>query len=108
VATDRLSVLDGWRGISIGLVMAAHLLPLGPKFMQLNHVAGVLGMVIFFILSGFLITRLLLSQPPIAHFLIRRFFRILLRHLCAGGLDSTKCVLCAFQLHRQLAAHPIR
>jgi peptidoglycan/LPS O-acetylase OafA/YrhL len=77
LSSERLNALDGWRGISIALVLAAHLLPLGPKVLKLNHVAGVLGMAIFFILSGFLITRLLLSSPPISHFLIRRFFRIL-------------------------------
>lgn len=62
--------------MSILLVLAAHMLPLGPKVLKLNHLAGVLGMVLFFILSGFLITRLLLSLPPISHFLIRRIFRI--------------------------------
>ena len=94
LSADRLDVLDGWRGISIALVLGAHLLPLGPKAWQLNHVAGVLGMGIFFMLSGFLITRVLLSAPPITHFLIKRFLRILplawlYMVVCffAGGID---------------------
>jgi peptidoglycan/LPS O-acetylase OafA/YrhL len=73
---NRIEVLDGWRGISILMVLGAHLLPLGPKAWQLNHVAGVFGMVIFFILSGFLITQQLASGMPVRAFLIRRFFRI--------------------------------
>jgi peptidoglycan/LPS O-acetylase OafA/YrhL len=74
---QRLAVLDGWRGISIALVLAAHLLPLGPKVFQLNVAAGLFGMVLFFNLSGFLITHFLLSRPDVPDFLIRRLFRIL-------------------------------
>jgi peptidoglycan/LPS O-acetylase OafA/YrhL len=72
----HLSVLDGWRGISISLVLAAHLLPLGPKPWQLNEAAARLGMAIFFTLSGFLITRLLLADMKIPAFLTRRLLRI--------------------------------
>jgi peptidoglycan/LPS O-acetylase OafA/YrhL len=74
---ERFEVLDGWRGISILLVLAAHLMPLGPKAWQLNVAAGLLGMVLFFILSGFLITHFLVNRPNVLEFLIRRFFRIL-------------------------------
>jgi peptidoglycan/LPS O-acetylase OafA/YrhL len=73
----RFSVLDGWRGLSILSVLSCHLLPLGPKFLQLNYLAGVLGMSLFFTLSGFLVTHLLLERPQVMNFLIRRFFRIL-------------------------------
>lgn len=76
VEASRLNVLDGWRGVSILLVLAAHLLPLGPKPWQLNAAAGTLGMVLFFTLSGFLITKFLLSNDSVVDFLIRRFFRI--------------------------------
>lgn len=75
-AGSHIAVLDGWRGISILLVLAAHLLPLGPKDWKLNHMTGVMGMVIFFILSGFLITTFLLREPSVGRFLTRRFFRI--------------------------------
>lgn len=69
--------LDGWRGLSILLVLAAHLLPLGPARLQLNAAAGYAGMAIFFTLSGFLITTTLLERPDARTFFIRRFARIL-------------------------------
>ncbi len=74
---NRLSVLDGWRGISIISVLACHLLPLGPKSWDLNEVAGPFGMAIFFTLSGFLITINLLKNPNVRAFFIRRACRIL-------------------------------
>lgn len=75
-AAAHLAALDGWRGISILLVLAGHLLPLGPKALQLNDMAATMGMAVFFILSGFLITRFLLDRPNVPDFLFRRFFRI--------------------------------
>ena len=72
----RLKVLDGWRGVSILLVLASHLLPLGPSQWQLNWATGVMGMAIFFTLSGFLITNFLLNRDSVVDFLLRRFFRI--------------------------------
>lgn len=75
-SADRLGVLDGWRGISILLVLAGHLLPLGPKVWQLNDTVATMGMAVFFTLSGFLITRFLLERPSVTDFLFRRFFRI--------------------------------
>ena len=76
MSESRSSVLDGWRGISIILVLLGHLFPLGPKYWQLNGTVAAAGMAIFFILSGFLITSLLLRNQNIKHFLIRRFLRI--------------------------------
>lgn len=73
----RLEVLDGWRGLSILFVLASHLLPLGPKHWELNLSVGILGMIIFFNLSGFLITSFLIEKPNIPSFLIRRFCRVL-------------------------------
>lgn len=72
----RLPMLDGWRGISILCVLGAHLLPLGPSRFGLNNAAGILGMAIFFTLSGFLITTTLIYHPSVRDFLIRRIFRI--------------------------------
>ncbi len=72
----HLRVLDGLRGASILFVLASHLLPLGPKAWQLNHASGVMGMALFFCLSGFLITSFLLKEMSIPEFLMRRFFRI--------------------------------
>jgi peptidoglycan/LPS O-acetylase OafA/YrhL len=73
---EHVGVLDGWRGVSILLVLAAHLLPLGPKDWHLNVATGIAGMVLFFVLSGFLITSILLKEVSIPDFLSRRFFRV--------------------------------
>jgi peptidoglycan/LPS O-acetylase OafA/YrhL len=74
--TKRIPILDGWRAISILLVLGSHLLPLGPKALQLNFVAGAAGMALFFTLSGFLITQFLAAGMPIHDFLARRLARI--------------------------------
>ena len=76
-AAGRLAVLDGWRGISVLMVLATHLLPLGPKSWRLNEMVGPMGMALFFTLSGFLVTRFLLDHSSIPDFLIRRFFRVI-------------------------------
>ena len=73
---NRLRVLDGWRGISIALVLAGHLFPLGPKPWQMNYAVAGMGMAIFFQLSGFLITSVLLRDDSTRRFLIHRFMRI--------------------------------
>jgi len=73
----RLSMLDGWRGISILCVLFGHMLPLGPKALQLNATVATGGMAIFFCLSGFLIVSMLLRNDNIASFLVRRIFRII-------------------------------
>lgn len=73
----RLPVLDGWRALSILIVLACHMLPLGPKAWQLYVSAGMLGMSLFFTLSGFLITSTLHAHRDIGDFFIRRGFRIL-------------------------------
>lgn len=74
--SGRFEVLDGWRGISILVVLACHLLPIGPNRWHLNGPAGLFGMAIFFCLSGFLITTFLLRNGDLKDFLIRRICRI--------------------------------
>jgi peptidoglycan/LPS O-acetylase OafA/YrhL len=73
---DRLLLLDGVRALSILFVLAAHMLPLGPKHWQLNKSAGMLGMALFFTLSGFLITTQLHARRHVRAFFVRRLFRI--------------------------------
>ena len=77
LSTDRYAALDGLRAISILLVLACHLLPLGPAAYHLNGAAGAMGMSLFFALSGFLITSQLLKNTDIVEFLTRRLARIL-------------------------------
>ena len=72
----HIPVLDGWRALSIILVLAGHLLPIGPQSWQLNGSAAASGMALFFCLSGFLITQFLYTDPRVGVFLIKRFFRI--------------------------------
>jgi peptidoglycan/LPS O-acetylase OafA/YrhL len=76
-SADRLPVLDGLRAISILLVLATHMLPLGPKVLKLNDTAGAMGMSMFFALSGFLITSTLLHNPDVYEFMVKRLARIL-------------------------------
>lgn len=75
-ATRHYGVLDGWRAVSIALVLCGHLLPLGPSRLRMNEAIAAAGMVLFFTLSGFLITSFLLRQDDVRVFLIRRFCRI--------------------------------
>jgi peptidoglycan/LPS O-acetylase OafA/YrhL len=74
---NRFAMLDGWRALSILLVLAGHLLPLGPKSWLMNEAIAAMGMALFFTLSGFLITRFLAAEhASVRSFIIRRFFRI--------------------------------
>tara|TARA_R110000850_G_scaffold125002_1_gene243166 strand:- start:779 stop:1840 length:1062 start_codon:yes stop_codon:yes gene_type:complete len=93
---QHLPLLDGWRALSITLVLAGHLLPIGPSGWQLNAPTAATGMVMFFTLSGFLITRFLIEDGDIRRFLIRRLLRIvplgwlgmLLAFAVAGGAST--------------------
>lgn len=73
----RFEVLDGWRGISILLVLVGHWIPLSPQAGKVNGAVSATGMAIFFILSGFLITSLLIRDQNVVNFLIRRLMRII-------------------------------
>ncbi|MEQ9108464.1 MAG: acyltransferase [Limnobacter sp.] len=69
--------LDGARALSIGCVLACHLLPLGPKTVfDLNIAAGQFGMAIFFSLSGFLIAHKLITERSLFEFAVSRILRI--------------------------------
>lgn len=74
-AETRIGPLDGLRAASILLVLAAHLLPLGPKGLAVNAMAGVMGMSLFFVLSGFLIARAA-GREPLRAFVLKRLARI--------------------------------
>ena len=55
-ASRRVAGLDALRGVAIGLVLLRHALP------DLFGGAGIVGVLIFFVLSGYLITSLLLKD----------------------------------------------
>jgi len=82
----RIASLDGFRAISIILVIISHSrfsygFPFSYSEAGMVQV-GLLGVTIFFVISGFLITNLLLVEEQkdgrinIKHFYLRRFFRI--------------------------------
>ena len=75
-AQKNIPALDGLRAMSIVLVLAAHMLPLGPKSLSLNLAAGAMGMSLFFALSGYLIMRALLADA-VPEFVVKRLARIL-------------------------------
>lgn len=70
-ARTRLAYLDGWRGLSIALVLIGHFFPVpGINF-------GVLGVEFFFVLSGRLMGEILfIERFPLKKFFKRRFSRI--------------------------------
>lgn len=72
----HLPDLDGFRGLSILAVLAAHMLPIGPNSWTLNSAVGHIGMSLFFALSGFLICRFLWEKQDVPTFFIRRIARI--------------------------------
>src|SRR5690242_17907758 len=81
----HLPVLDGVRGLAILLVMAHHSFVLQPQSQfeaMLSEVAalGMFGVDLFFVLSGFLITGILLDTKgtpnQLGNFYVRRVLRI--------------------------------
>lgn len=67
----RLGYLDGWRGLSIALVLIGHFFPVP----GIN--LGVLGVEFFFVLSGRLMGEILfIERFPLKKFFKRRFSRI--------------------------------
>jgi peptidoglycan/LPS O-acetylase OafA/YrhL len=75
---DRLPQLDGLRAVAVTFVMAFHFIPGVDRIAPL----GSIGVRLFFVLSGFLITRILMAskdQPigeALGRFYIRRSLRI--------------------------------
>lgn len=84
--SGRIPTLDGWRGVAILTVLLDHYLGVyyasRYPYPRLAHV-GYHGVGLFFVLSGFLITSLLLKEKresgsiDLRRFYIRRAFRIL-------------------------------
>jgi peptidoglycan/LPS O-acetylase OafA/YrhL len=79
---QRIPSLDGVRAISITLVVLSHLVKWKHISLPFPRVYGTLGVRIFFVLSGFLITKLLLREHErtasisLHDFYIRRAYRI--------------------------------
>jgi peptidoglycan/LPS O-acetylase OafA/YrhL len=84
-AGEYLPALDGLRALSIGLVLIGHVLTLYPtslRAMDVGFVLGRTGVSVFFVISGYLITGLLLreeekrGQISLRRFYARRALRI--------------------------------
>ncbi len=87
----RLRELDGWRAISVFLVVQQHImlfqyggfLSRHPQIAFVEGFLGVLGVKVFFVISGFVICRMLISEEEcegaasLKDFYYRRVFRIL-------------------------------
>ena len=77
---NRIPSLDGLRTISVALVIVSHFLPLAGFYETRN--VGMLGVKFFFVISGFLITGLLLKESDktatinLTKFYFRRTLRI--------------------------------
>ena len=59
---QRIPSLDGLRAISITLVILSHLVKWGHISLDRVETYGILGVHVFFVLSGYLITNLLLRE----------------------------------------------
>ena len=70
----RRPALDGLRGVAILLVLACHMLDAFFAYGRF-HTLGSAGVVVFFTLSGFLITSLLLEAPQTGLRPLGRFYR---------------------------------
>jgi peptidoglycan/LPS O-acetylase OafA/YrhL len=89
--TSRIKEVDGWRAISVLLVIFDHLAVSKfasltasvPMATRIARYAGPLGVETFFVISGFVICRMLMAEEQktgwvsLKGFYLRRFFRIL-------------------------------
>ncbi|MCG2673210.1 acyltransferase family protein [Bradyrhizobium sp. GCM10023182] len=92
-----IPTLNGWRAIAISFVVFAHSFPSWATDSEKVSLIGTFGVRIFFALSGFLITTLLLAEErdagriELRSFYVRRFFRIMPAAIavvaCVAGLS---------------------
>ncbi len=124
--SERISTLDGWRGVAIVLVLAQHAAQYSRFVHQPWANLGTFGVYIFFVLSGYIITMRLIeereksSSISLSHFYLRRAFRILppvfaylitlyllSRFFNLGGFHSSEINGSLFFFRNyQFAAHP--
>lgn len=81
--TKRIPSLDGWRGIAILLVLVDHINLFSAKKIPALYALGQHGVLIFFVLSGYLITTRLVQERErdgrikLGAFYLRRLFRLM-------------------------------
>jgi peptidoglycan/LPS O-acetylase OafA/YrhL len=80
-ADNRIPLLDGIRAVAIGLVLLGHSIR-SPRLLVLSALTGTFGVSVFFVLSGYLITRTMLADERLhgklrlGNFYRRRALRI--------------------------------
>lgn len=113
--TDHLPSLDGLRAISIWLVLLGHMSgthPLGRLYFGVGDIAH-LGVVVFFVISGFLITSLLLTEHKkkgrvsLKLFYARRALRIFPASYAFIGCMMLLWISGVIQLHRADLWHSV-
>jgi peptidoglycan/LPS O-acetylase OafA/YrhL len=100
LAETRLPVLDGLRGVAVLMVLVFHyrqgMLPLGRSWLARSFRVldmGQTGVDLFFVLSGFLITGILLNAKGSPHFLRNFYMRRVLRILPLYYLVVIGCLV---------------
>ena len=100
--TRHFPALDGLRGLAVLMVLAYHCPRLLLPGVEQVQKAGDTGVDVFFLLSGFLITMLLLrdrrgtgasTQNLLGHFYLKRVLRIFPLYYAAIGLYWLKVLL---------------
>lgn len=78
VLPTHLSVLDGIRGLAVLIVLLSHSSGRGMALAPWLNFAGIghVGVYLFFVLSGYLLTKSLLEGQSATQFYLRRVFRI--------------------------------
>jgi peptidoglycan/LPS O-acetylase OafA/YrhL len=115
---SKIPALDGLRGLSILLVVFAHAVTTNgmPSFMDKAYFAslGNIGVRIFFVISGFLITTLLMREYAtkgaisLKSFYIRRAFRILPAVFAYLGIISLAYALGLIELRFHMASRTLQ
>jgi exopolysaccharide production protein ExoZ len=75
--TSKLEILNSLRGVAVLLVLFFHFVPGGLVSADFSAFTGILGVVLFFFLSGFFMDRTLSQDKNIVAFAVRRAARIL-------------------------------
>jgi peptidoglycan/LPS O-acetylase OafA/YrhL len=105
--------LDGVRALAITMVILQHTgFELVPAARDWLFPAGFLGVDLFFVLSGFLITTLLLERrtrepQPIRRFYVRRAFRLLPAVLVLLLANIAYAVITGHGVHRAITSLPV-
>ena len=99
-ATTRVAAFDGMRGVACLLVVVSHYFGHGYSFSRLVEGSGAVGVMMFFVLSGYLIGGILIdhrdSPSYFRTFYLRRAFRIFPIYYVVIGLSPLAMAVCAW------------